>query len=193
MKAKKAKIIICVVVLLVICIVPLANALFGNHVQSATPLTENQVKELFITSHNLYSNWLGSAKNVNGDWNKTITINGIEYFEVTSTDITTVDELKDKFAECFDKSIYDKKIDELYIMYNGKIYGNCILSEGGDISWQKHKLAMDESSDTKYVVTVTSQFEDDERKLNYTLKVIDGKWKFTDQFNCLTTEDLVLE
>ncbi len=165
-----------------------------NPVESATPLTEDEIKELFLEAHNLYVEWSSPAgKYLDKDWNNTTVIDGVEYFEVVSTKITSVDELRNEYSKYFSEEIIKENIDRYYVMHNGKMYGNCILVEGGDISWQNHKLTIKDNTDTKCIFTVTSQFEETERELNYTLKVVDGEWRFTEVFNCLTTEELVLE
>lgn len=162
--------------------------------ESATPLTEDEIKEIFLEAHKLYVEWSSPvAKYLNKDWNKTITIDGVEYFEVVSNEITSVDELKNEYSKYFSEEIIKESIDKYYVMHNGKLYGNCVLVEGGDISWQKHKLIINKNTDTECTFTVISEYEGAERELSYTMKVKDGKWKFTDSFNCLTTEELVLE
>ncbi len=160
---------------------------------SATPLTENELKEMYLKAHNLYQGWIGSAKNMDVNWDKLTKIGDADYFEVTSTEIATVDALKTEFSKYFDRELLDKEIDEYYVMHNGKMYGNSILVEGGDIMWQSHNITIKTITDTECVFTITSSFEDSQRELDYKLKLIDGEWKFTDVFHCVSLEQVVLE
>ncbi len=162
--------------------------------ESATPLTEDEIKELFLNAHKLYVDWLSPAvKYLNIDWDKTTTIDGVEYFEVVSNEIASVDTLKKEFSKYFSEEIIKENIDRYYVMHNGKMYGNTILAEGGDITWGNHKIIVKTNTDTECVFTVISTFEDTERELDYRLKVVEGEWKFTDVFYCVSFEELVLE
>ena len=164
-----------------------------NPNEPLTSFEKNKLKEFYWNAHELYRKWISSAGNLVVDWDNTTKIDGEEYFEVNSTAITTVDELKAEFDKYFDKEYYNKEIEKYYVMNNGKMYGNAILVEGGDIMYESHKLTVKTITDTECIFTITSSFEDSQRELDYKLKLIDGEWKFTEVFHCVSVEELVLE
>lgn len=164
-----------------------------NPKDTLTYLEKNELKEFYLKAHELYRVWLGTANNLVIDWENITRIDGEEYFEVKSTAITTVDELKAEFDKYFDKEYYNKEIDNYYVMYNGNMYGNAILTQGGDVMYQSHKLTVKTITDTECVFTITSSIEDSKRELDYKLKLIDGEWKLTEVFHCVSIDELVLE
>ncbi len=161
--------------------------------ESATPLTEDELKELCIKAHNLYAEWFSPENNLVVDWDNTLKIDNREYFEVASTEITSVEALKTELAKYFDSEEIDDKIDSYYVMHNGKMYGDAVLVEGGYVPAERYILTINKNTNTECVLTITSHFSDSKEEMDYHLKVIDGKWKFTGVFNCVTLEKLVLE
>lgn len=158
--------------------------------ESATPLTEDEIKELFLEAHKLYVDWLSpAAKYLNAEWDKTTTIDGVEYFEVVPNEINSVDELKKEYEKYFSEEIMEENIDKYYVMHNGKMYGNAVLVEGGEIPATKYELAVKSNTSTECNITITSYIEDSKSELSYKLKVIDGEWKFTKVFNWVTTDE----
>ncbi len=157
---------------------------------SAIPLSTEEIEKLFLNAHKMYVDWLSpAAKYLNVDWDKTTTIDGVEYFEVVSTEITSVDALKNEFGKYFSEEIINETVDKYYLMHNGKMYGNAVLTEGGEVQATKYELAVQSSSSTECNITITSYIEDSKTELNYKLKVIDGEWKFVGAFNWVTTDE----
>ena len=161
-----------------------------NPVESATPLTEGEIKELFLDAHKLYVEWSSPAGTyLNKDWNNTTIIDGVEYFEVVSTEITSVDELRNEYSKYFSEEIVKENIDKYYVMYNGKMYGNAVLVEGGEIPSSNYELTVHSNTSTECNFTVSLYIEDSKDELYYKLKVIDGKWKFTEIFPWVTMDE----
>ena len=74
--------------------------------EAATPLTEKEVRELFLKAHNLYVDWSSPVtKYLDTDWDKVTVIDGEEYFEVVPNKITSVDELKKEYGNYFSEEI----------------------------------------------------------------------------------------
>lgn len=158
--------------------------------ESATPLTEDEIKELFLEAHKLYVDWSSPvAKYLNADWDKTTTIDGVEYFEVVPNEINSVDELKKEYEKYFSEEIIEENIDKYYVMHNGKMYGNAVLIEGADFPWDSHILTVKTNSNTECTFTVKSTIENSYNELEYKLKVIDGEWKFIEVFNWVTMDE----
>ncbi len=158
--------------------------------ESATPLTENEIKELFLEAHKLYVEWSSPAGTyLNKDWNNTTIIDGVEYFEVVSTEITSVDELRNEYSKYFSEEIIKENIDKYYVMHNGKMYGNAVLVEGGEIPSSNYELTVRSNTSTECNITVSLYIEDSKDELYYKLKVIDGEWKFTEIFPWVTMDE----
>lgn len=164
-----------------------------NEEESATPLTEDELKEFCIKAHNLYAEWFSPANNLVVDWDNTLKIDKREYFEVDSTKITSVEALKTEFAKYFDSEEIDDKIDGYYVMYNGKMYGASELVQGGEIEGMKHKMTIEKNTNTECLLKITSYLDSFEQVFYYRLRVIDGEWKFAGVFHWVTQYDLVLE
>ncbi|MBR2953739.1 MAG: hypothetical protein IKC45_05060 [Clostridia bacterium] len=162
--------------------------------EAATPLTEKEVRELFLKAHNLYVDWSSPVtKYLDTDWDKVTVIDGEEYFEVVPNKITSVDELKKEYGNYFSEEIIKENIDRYYVMHDGKMYGNAVLVEGGEIPCERYKLTVNTNTNTECDFTITSYIGDDEQELNYRLKVVDGKWKFVGVFHWITQFEFVLE
>lgn len=161
--------------------------------ESATPMTDDEIKGFYLKAHKLYAEWFSPVNNLVVDWDNITIINDREYFEVNSTEISSVEELKTEFKKYFDNKIIAETVDKYYIMYNGKMYGNAVLVEGGEVSETKHKMTVKNSTNTECVLTITSYIGDHKQDLDYRLRVIDGEWKFTGVFHWITMYDLVLE
>lgn len=161
-----------------------------NPVESATLLTENEIKELFLKAHKLYVEWSSPAgKYLNKDWNNTTIIDGVEYFEVISNEINSVDELRNEYSKYFSEEIVKENIDEYYVMHNGKMYGNAVLVEGGEIPSSNYELTVRSNTSTECNFTVSLYIEDSKDELYYKLKVIGGEWKFTEIFPWVTMDE----
>ena len=161
--------------------------------ESATPLTEDELKDLCIKAHNLYAEWFSPENNLVVDWDNTLKIDNREYFEVASTEITSVEALKTEFAKYFDSEEIDDKIDSYYVMHNGKMYGASELIQGGEIDGMKHKMTIKKNTNTECLLEITSYLDGFEQDFYYRLRVIDGEWKFAGVFHWVTQYDLVLE
>lgn len=162
--------------------------------ESATPLTEAEIKELFLDAHKLFVDWSSPvAKYLNVDWDKTTTIDGVEYFEVIPNEFSSVEELRKEYAKYFSEEIIKENIDRYYVMHDGKMYGNGVLVEGGEIPATKYELTVKSNTSTECNIIIASYIEDSKDELNYKLKVIDGKWKFVDVFHWVTQYEFVLE
>ena len=155
-------------------------------------MTEEQIKQMYLTAHDLYAEWFSPNNNLIVDWDNVTIIDDIEYFEVNSTEITSVEELKEEFGKYFDREDFDEIIDRFYVMHNGKMYGMSFLLEGDDIPWESHKMTININTNTECDFTITSYNGDEKQELDYRLKVIDGNWKFTGAFHWVTTDTLVL-
>ncbi len=265
MKSKKAKIVISIIVAVVIiaCVLPLANSLFGNpiskkfakdaaleYIEKEYPdsdcvikdvyydskyedyvaniisstdenidlslyisskgeikviehwksketyensLSENEIKDLYNNAYKLYVEWLSPANNLVVDWENVTKIDDREYFIVDSTAITSVEALKTEFGKYFDRNSFDNIIEKYYVMHNGKLYGDAMLVEGGELPWENHKLTVKTNTDSECVFTITSTIDGESQDLDYRLKVVDGEWKFTGVFHFITTEVPVLK
>ncbi len=158
--------------------------------ESATPLTEDEIKEMFLNAHKLYVDWSSpAAKYLNADWDKTTTIDGVEYFEVIPNEINSVDELRNEYKKYFSEEIIKENIDKYYVMHNGKMYGNAVLSEGGEIPATKYEFKVKSNTSTECNITITSYIEDSKDELSYKLKVIDGEWNFVEVFHWVTMNE----
>ena len=156
-------------------------------------MTEEQIKELYLKAHKLYAQWFSPSNNLVVDWENITKIDGVEYFSVSSTDISTVDELKTEFGKYFNRADFDEIIDRYYVMHNGKMYGNAILVEGGDVSGETHKMTIKVNTNTECEFTITSTTGDYTSDLDFRLKVVGGEWKFAGVFHWITLDELVLE
>lgn len=158
--------------------------------ESATPLTEEEIEKFFLEAHKLFVEWSSPvAKYLDADWDKTTTIDGVEYFEVLPNEINSVDELKKEYEKYFSEEIIEENIDKYYVMHNGKMYGNAVLVEGGDFPYDGYQLTIKTNTSTECTFTVKSIIDNSYNKLDYTLKVIDGKWKFVEVFNWVTMDE----
>lgn len=162
--------------------------------ESANSLTENEIKAIYLKAHKLYVDWSSPAvKYLDADWEKTTIIDGVEYFEVIPNEISSVDELKKAYQEYFCEEIIKENIDRYYVMHNGKMYGNAVLIEGGGFPFESHEITVKTNTPEECTFTVKSSVGDSYDESEYTLKVIDGKWKFTGVFNWVSTDELVLD
>ena len=159
---------------------------------SGQVLSESEIKDLLTVANDLYMGWITPAGALKVDWDDETEINGKIYIPAISGEFMTVDAINAELHNYFSAELYKERVNDLYLMHNDKLYMRGPYAEGGDIDWNKLKLDVKSSTPTECIFTVIMYFEEngeilEERENEYKLKVIDGKWKFADNFNWIVS------
>ncbi len=171
------------------------ESLLGKPIESSgSTLTEAELKALYETANDLYVDWVMPAFGPKIDWDTIVYIDGQEYAPVIQGKYSTVDEIKNDLSNYFSEEVYIDYINENFVMYEDKLYANYNVGQGGDADCDGVTLTINSSSETECKFTVTLVYDESSftKKFNYELKVIDGKWKFVNEFDCsiiLSTQD----
>lgn len=150
-------------------------------------LTEKEIKEFLPIANEVYMNWVNPGRALKIDWDNEITINGQRSCPVISGGLITLDAINEEVQSFFSEETCKERMDDMYLMHEGKLYICGPYGEGGDIGWNKFELKMVSSTPTECEFVITAYFEDAHKDTAYKMKVVDGKWNFVETYEWIDT------
>lgn len=150
-------------------------------------LTEKEIKEFLPVANEVYMDWVNPGRALKIDWDNEFTIDGKRCNPVISGGLITLDAIVSEVQNFFSEETYKECINNMYLMHEEKLFVCGPYGEGGDIGWNKFKLEIISSTPTECSFVITGYLEDDQQEWKYKMKVIDGKWKFVENYEWVVT------
>ena len=150
-------------------------------------LTEKEIKEFLPIANEVYMEWVNPGGALKVDWDNEVTIDGKKSNPVISGGLITHDAIVSEVQNFFSEETYKKCVDDMYLMHDGKLFVCGPYGEGGDIAYNNFNLEIISSTPTECSFVVTGYLGDNQQEWEYKMKVIDGKWKFVEEYEWIVS------